>query len=447
MGAFILMGFAFYVGYPIQNRDTSAYMGLGFYLRAVENRPSNYGILLNVFSLRGTSLWIFIFFQCLVVSSTIYLFVDSFLSKLKPLVFIALILFLNFCSSIGWVASTLSPDVTTGLIVLIFCVLVMRKGLLNYQFILLGLLLIILVSCHSSNILLTTCMTFLVSLIYLLFKKKRFFSQKRVLAMWAILLGCWLIIPSTDYFVLGGKFSMDKGGGIFLTGKLIDHGLLTPFLEEHCEEKKYPICHGIDSIPDRSGRFLWGKNRKQPMFGAWGDSNKQFNLILVDFLKEPKYVKELAYHSLYDSWKMLLNCSLSAHTAGNGNVKKMQKFFPNELSQFKRAKLFLERNIKSISRRFSSYFFWALRVSLLTILLTVLIPRIRKNTSTNLWLIISIFLAAVLFNALICGTFSTNVSRYQARINWIIIIPAFMILIETWENRVAIFLPTSKSSS
>jgi hypothetical protein len=74
-GAFILMIFALYNGYPLFSNDSASYIHSGYYLQVAGDRPVFYGLFIRATSL-GISMWGTVLAQCLILSYLCMRFIE-----------------------------------------------------------------------------------------------------------------------------------------------------------------------------------------------------------------------------------------------------------------------------------------------------------------------------------------------------------------------------------
>ena len=81
LGALCFMLDAFYNGFPIVYSDTSTYIASGLEFETPFDRPITYGLFIALFSLHGSSLWLVVFAQAIILAYLIFLLVSLVTGK------------------------------------------------------------------------------------------------------------------------------------------------------------------------------------------------------------------------------------------------------------------------------------------------------------------------------------------------------------------------------
>lgn len=229
LGALILTCIAFYNGFPLVYSDTGTYIHSGVEKIIPFDRPITYGLFLFFFSMK-TSLWFVVIIQNIITSYLIFLLFRKL--ELNKRYFFIGILFLTFCSSIGWYSNQLMPDFFAPIVLLAILLLLYYKfNTWNTFFI--SLILIFGLITHFSHMLMGSFM--IVFYLFLRYIPKvnvtQYITLKRLLIVGGLVFSSWIILPVINYSV-ENKFILSKGSHVFLTAHLNDKGVLYPLLKK-----------------------------------------------------------------------------------------------------------------------------------------------------------------------------------------------------------------------
>ena len=63
-------------------------------------------------------------------------------------------------------------------------------------------------------------------------------------------------------------------------GRLVDAGLLRPWLQEHCPTEHYGLCAYLDGLPTTSRAFLWYPESPLQRQGGWEATRAEYGRIV-----------------------------------------------------------------------------------------------------------------------------------------------------------------------
>jgi len=422
IGALILCVPALLNHFPFIYSDSGTYLGIGFSDGISYVRPLLYGVFLRHVSLKD-SLWLVIFFQALIIVSYIRLFLVHFFPGLPRFYLLGILALLTTCTSVGITTGMLMPDFTTPILFLAPALWLYASKMhwMSRALAFLGLW-FTLANHHSHAYIL---LLILLSFIFL----KIFFARLfRTLAWWrlivlgGILVIGYLTIP-TAHYLKKGKFIASKSRNIFLVSRIHQMGLLTEFLDEHCEETSYSLCKYKDNIP-RS--FLWGPGSPLKKDGGWEANNSAYAPLVSDFFLHSKYFRWFTIKATETSVQQFFTFNtvlLSPFSRNEWPQSVFQRHVPKMIPAFERSlqnrkewsNIWLDQRQSLLV--FGSmlgllwFFFYQKRYSV-------------NSTHQQLGLLLILLLLA---NAIICSSVSMLDARFQSRIIWLI--PFFAITI------------------
>ncbi|MCF8232636.1 MAG: hypothetical protein K9J27_10645 [Bacteroidales bacterium] len=430
IGAVFLCFFLFYNRYPIAYVDTGAYILKAFVGKFTQDRPMFYGWFIQHISLKE-SLYLVSFAQGLLISSLVLLFFKYFMNRGQYTVyFVVFIILISFFTGASFHVSRLMPDAFTPVFLLSMILLLYVRKMKLIEVFYVSILYVYSMVSHNTHMMLNILLIVVIIfyLVVQLIRKKHFIFPVKRLLLVGLLTGFGFLLLSLSALQYNGKFGVDQGGHVFMMNRLLKMGLLEPYLEEYCPEKDYKICQ---YEIDRKG-FLWN-NEKSPVYkqGGWDETKKQYKRIIFDLLTTPKYTRKFIARSVEGVFKQFFSFEIGnrgPYGKDSWPYKNIERFYSDQAHSFLSSKQnngLLETYLERLNT--SQY----ILITLSFIILSVWIFNHKlwnKLSQDNKHLIIFI-LIAVVANAIITGTFTNIRNRFQSRVIWLIVLPAFMIVV------------------
>ncbi|MBS1647491.1 MAG: hypothetical protein JST67_09145 [Bacteroidetes bacterium] len=417
-GALFFMLDAFINGYPIVYSDTSTYLASGFDLETPFDRPITYGLFVRLFSLNGVSLWLVVFAQAFMLSFLVFQVVKILVNNERYLkIGLYTILFLSLFTGVSWTVSQIMPDIFTSMALLCFVVILFGTHDRKTQ-IILYLLFFISVAMHISHLLLF----FLIGATVFFFKTKWFPKKEHSGARMKVLVA--VLLMALSLITMGSALSKSKH--VFFMGAMVEHGILKTYLDETCATQSYRLCRYKDSLPQKAYQFIWDEKSPFYKMGAWKETKKEFNEIILATFMNPKYL----FLHIQESLKATIQ-QLSLFAIGDGNgcftegtllYKRIQKYVPNDAKGYALSK----QNKSQLG--FVSFFNTLFTATLLLSVLVVFYFFAKSRKEYPIWSIGVLFFIAIVFNAWDCGTFANAIDRLGCKMIWLLPFFAFVFL-------------------
>ncbi|MEA2868073.1 MAG: hypothetical protein QOE39_2788, partial [Bradyrhizobium sp.] len=215
-------------------------------------------------------------------------------------------------------------------------------------------------------------------------------------------------------FALSGQFAWTPGGYGVAFGRMLQDGIVTRYLRDHCPEQQLKLCPYRDELPATADEFLWGNS----MFNALGrfqGMNDEMGFIVRRSLAEhPLWQAEAA---LVATAQQLADVATGEGT--NGWIPHtygiIERYLPAQLAPMRAARQqHWDINFAAINRIH-------VPVALASMLAVVAIfaSAIRRRRLDDLPLLAATVSLALLGNAFVCGVISGPHDRYGARMVWI----------------------------
>lgn len=440
---------AFYNGFPFLFPDTEGYVSTGFRNVVGAARVWLYGGFLRHISLLET-VWLVVFAQGIIVSSTIYLAFKYFLkNKYTYNFFIVYVIVIGSTTGLAFHVSMLMPDIFTPVVVLSFALLLFAKDFSIRDQVLTVILFVMGIGMHNSHIIL--CLGLILCIIgtygfkcWRIYYHRLNVSLKKIGFIIALILFSHLSI-CTLHYSLGGDFTTTRGSQIFLFARLCDFGIAQSYLEESCETSQDPICEHI-SMLNKSNTFLWGDKTKSYLnrTGGFSTENEVYYAALnKDILTTPKYLKKYIIKSIEAMFMQFFTYKTrvpeEAYGINNGWVKA---YYPTYEIAAQNSRQSNKRYTSTSMERENAVESFVLGFAILLFLFFLWSKEVSNRQKS-----VAIFmLMALLINAFIAGATSGVYDRYQSRVAWLLTLPAFWYLcakIETFGKMLSISKDTT----
>ena len=217
-GGIILCFMGYYNGYPFVFSDTGTYLESGFLNFVPIDRPIIYGLFARHVSL-SDSLWLIIWAQGCILSLMIYYYFKYFSNCFnKRIPFIIYVFLITFLTGASINVSQLIPDVFTSVSLLALGLLIFANNLSKRDFIIITFFLVLGTAVHNShyyNIALILLFLSGAWVVKKLRNKMIFFSLKRLVYLWAILIFTNLSVCTVHASFGGGFFRLPWGARFF----------------------------------------------------------------------------------------------------------------------------------------------------------------------------------------------------------------------------------------
>lgn len=426
IGAFILMLFPLYNGYPLLNGDTATYIYSGFGLHVPDDRPIFYGLFLRCCSL-GASLWLPVFVQCLILSWLLTRLMRRIMPGMSDTVYAGILLLISIATVLSWNAGLILPDAFTCVLFLAGIQWVVFDNRRTAHILLL-LLLFCVTLMHYSHVLISLFF-FTGLLLFSFFRSGSFIRRKRVISLLVIPVLSWFTISTSNY--LDGKgFVFSPFSHVFLMGKLAENGVLRVYLDRACNDKQYKICAFKDQLPPVAWEFVWSGDGAVAKTGGWQANREEYNAIISDIFRTPRYWPFLAFRSLEATARQIVLINIeeseesSAAQFGNGSnvFYAIQKHFASELGQEQVSR----QNNKTVDVRFFDHVYGIVFILSCLFCLFFLPAAIRKE-AIPIYVVLVLFLVS---NAFVTASFANVLTRLNSRVIWLLPAVNFMFIVK-----------------
>lgn len=239
--------------FPLLEYDTGGYLARWFEGYLVPSRSTTYGLFL----LAGWPLdfWPIVVLQAAAAVWVIGLMLRIYRFDRHPLALPAIAAALALTTALPWLASELLTDIFAGLAVLAFHAVVFNGDRIAKRERLALLVFIAFAgSTHSATyavVLGLALLAFLVSLVFAKLVPRRGVAR----GVAALALGAVMLV-GTNY-ALSGRFAWTPGGYGLTFARMLQDGIVTRYLDDHCPNLQFKLCPYRNTLPRDADDFLW----------------------------------------------------------------------------------------------------------------------------------------------------------------------------------------------
>lgn len=249
----LLLSPAIWNRFPLLEYDTGGYLARWFEGSLVPSRSTTYGLFLAA----GWPLdfWPIVILQAAAAVWIIGLLLRLHGFKTAPSGLIAIVAALAATTALPWLASELLTDIFAGLAVLALHALLFHGDrLARGERVALVLFTGFAVSTHSATYAVLLALALLALPISLLWP--RLVPRSGVARAGAVLaLGAALLVGGNA--VVAGKIAWTPGGYGLAFARMLQDGIVTRYLDDHCPDPKLRLCPYRNALPRDADAFLW----------------------------------------------------------------------------------------------------------------------------------------------------------------------------------------------
>ncbi len=166
---------------------------------------------------------------------------------------------LSILTSLSWIASTLLTDIFTGLSVLALYLVTLRaETLARWERWALIALIAFSAATHTATLAVLLALLFAGVLIAVVRRRVVPFAG---LARGGFALAISIVLLLAANVVVAGRIAWTPGGSAIPFGRMLQAGIVTRYLAEHCPDARLPkLCANRDKLPTDTDFFFWGSD-------------------------------------------------------------------------------------------------------------------------------------------------------------------------------------------
>ena len=407
----MLLGPALWNGYPLLQSDTGGYLARWYEGYLVPSRSTVFGLYLHFGE--GSYFCFNLASQALVTMWILQLTLRAF-GLARPWRLFGTCLALAMTTALPWLASMLLTDIFAGLSVLSLFLLVLHgEEVSGVEKAALFVFIAFSAATHSATmaVLLGLC---LVGWTLRPFLRKRLAIAGLASGTLSIAAGAIMLLSAN--FALSGQLAWTPGGYSIAFGRMLQDGIVTRYLQDHCGQEHLKLCPYRNELPETADSFLWSRESVFNKLGRFAGMSDEMGHIAVHALVE--YPLWQAKAALLAAGEQILKVATGENTDHPSMMHTYGIFRDYLRPQLK---------VMDAARQQRGHLTFGpinlihVPVALLSTVLVfvLLIAALFRCRSDDVTLLMATVCLALLGNAVICGVISGPHDRYGSRLVWI----------------------------
>jgi len=406
--------------FPLLEYDTGGYLARWFEGTLVPSRSTTYGLFLAAAA--PLDFWPAVLLQAAAAVWVIGVLLRTHRFNVYPFGLPAIVAVLAATTALPWLASVLLTDVFAGLALLAFHTLVCHADRVSpRERIALVVFIAFAVSTHSATYAVLLALG-IVALAVSCFNVKLVPRAGLAQGVVAMALGTAMLLAGN--YIVAKKIAWTPGGYGLAFGRMLQDGIVTRYLNDHCPDPTLKLCPYRNELPRDADTFLWGDSvfNRLGRFAGLGDEMRR---VVLGSLRD--YPAMQIRTALVATARQLV-----AVGTGEGIVTTIwhtygiiARYTPAMVPAMRAARQQRgELDFKAINA-IDEPFAWAA----MALLPALIFLGWRSPAFGELATLSATIALAILANAAVCGVISNPHDRYGARIVWI---AAFAVALTAW---------------
>ncbi len=415
----LLLAPAMWNRFPFLQYDTGGYLARWYEGYLVPSRSTVYGL----FAVAGWPLdfWPVVILQAAAAVWMIALVLRAYGFGERRFALLGTIAVLTVTTSLPWIAGILLTDIFAGSAVLALHLLLFAPDkFARYERAALILFIAFATATHSATFAVLVAVTTFAAILHWKYRAVAASALRK--GAGAIALGAAMLLATN--FALSGRLAWTPGGYGIVFARMLQDGIVTRYLDDHCPEQKLKLCPYRHRLPKTADAFLWSNGPFNELGRFDGLGNEMRTIVLHSLIEYPGEQLAAAFSDLAQQLVLV--------ESGEGVVNWIwhtygiiDRYMPS-----------VAPHMRAARQQHGELSFHALNalhvpIALLSILVLPLVILAgllwRGGEFADLGLLAATILVAVVVNAGVCGILSNPHNRYGARIVWIATLAAALV--------------------
>jgi hypothetical protein len=430
----ILLAPALWNGFPLLQYDTGGYIARWYEGTLEVSRSTVYGLFLNALTIPD-------FWPAILVQAALTVWILSLASRLHGLATHAVIIViaaLSVLTALPFIVDVLLTDIFAGLAVLALYMLLRFPDTLGaWERHALFLFIAFSSATHSATLLVLLAMLAM-ALVVALFDRRLVALVQIVHGVAAILLGATMLIAAN--YAVAGRVSWTPGGVGILFGRMLQAGIATRYLDEHCPDTRFKLCDHLGELPASADEFFWGASVFDRLGRFDGLNDEMRTIVLESLIQYPRLQIQAAISATLE--QLLLAATGYGIQADIWHTHGMiETFVPAALPAMRAARQFKGKfNFAAINRIHLPVAWGSL-----VLLVAVIGLGVTRSRFADLGQLAGAIGLALLANAFACGALSNPHDRYGSRMAWLATLVVLFAVLRAWRQQQS--LPSNASTN
>jgi hypothetical protein len=417
----ILLAPALWNGFPLLQYDTGGYLARWYEGHLEESRSTVYGLYL-VLAARP-DFWPAVAVQALLTVWVLWLTLRAH-ALATPLVLLVTTAVLAIATSLSFLVSTLLTDIFAGLSVLALYLVTLRADTLaRWERWALIALIAFSAATHSATLAVLLALLaagFLVALV----RRDLVPFAGLARAAFALIISIALLFAAN--YAVAGRLAWTPGGSAIPFGRMLQAGIVTRYLAEHCPDQRLPkLCAYRDKLPTDSDFFFWGSDLFNEL-GRFEGLGEEMRIVVRESLTAYPGAQLWAAIKATAVQLVRVATGYGVHTEIWHTTWIIETFAPQSAAAMKAAhQQGGELSFTAINRLH-------VPIAWVSMLLLVGVLVAQRRRLADLSALAAVATLAILANAAVCGALSNPNDRYGARMVWL---ATLVVLLIPWMRK------------
>jgi hypothetical protein len=430
---------------PLFYSDSGTYMRFAFDLEPPIDRPIGYSLIIRAITWQA-SMWPVVIFQGAMASWLIMCVLRQLFPSLKRpwrphLIIVGL---LTFVSGLPWYASQVMPDVLAGYLGIMLFLVFFGKRLNRLGLALVWVCMFFFMISHYSFM----AMLIVLLLFLLVLRGTPWGRRVVVFNFWHNWLGGVALVLAGYLFLVSLNDRFERGvvlsptSGLFLAGKLCESGVMYEHLNRTCKEHPHAICDRKDDLTRMGMHYVWDEGAPIREHHDMIDASAFADTLVTEVLSDPRNWGMLVWTTLQATLIQLaqidVGSGLDAYREESAPWYVYRSHLQHELPLY----------MNSLQNRGMLPIHTVNTITTPSLYLALFVTILLWPCRTGRWKAFALLMVGcIVANALCTGALANVYDRLQARVTWLLVLLALLLLARehrTIVSRVRGFLRASE---
>jgi hypothetical protein len=420
-----LMAPALWNGYPLLQYDTGGYIARWYENYLVPSRSTVFGLYLHLGE--DSHFWINIKLQALATLWILQAVLRVF-GIARPAQIVAIAAALSVTTALPWLTSLLLTDIFSGLSVLSLYLLVLHGE--RFATLERGALFLFTAFAAASH---NATLAVLLGLVCVAGFARRWMHhviplKGLVHGGLALVVGAAMLLAANA--MMGGKFAWTPGGYGIAFSRILQDGIVTRYLNDHCATEPLKLCPHRNSLPDNGDKFLWGQSVFNQLGRFDGMNDEMRHIVLRSLLAYPGQHLSSAAAATIQQLTMVATGE-GVHNDLMHTHRIIERYLPQQAVFMQTARQhrgdlsFIDINRIHVPAAYASMLLIAAFVGY----------ALWRRQIDDITLLSATALLAILGNAFVCGVLSGPHDRYGSRLAWLATFSVLIVLVRSYQTK------------
>src|SRR5215469_484017 len=393
--------------FPFIYYDTGAYLFEGLTGRFIPERAAVYSLFLH-FAGAATSLWIIAIIQAALSAILIAQCARAVVPAMRWPVLLLIGAVLVIATSVPWYTGEIEPDCFTALLVVSLYLLAFHTSALRLgRGLSVAAIGALSIAVHPSHFVLAVFLLLTLALL-------RFSPLRPRLIAPGLTCAAGLVLVLAGNYDFTKQVFISRAGGPFVFARMLQDGIVMRLLDETCPQAGYRLCAYKEELPPTADGYLWTPHSPFFALGHFqGTETESERIVRAAIVRYPLLQLGDAFN---DSIAQFVRFGTGEGFEPQEWVLKpvFAQLIPRQLPAYLAAR----QQGGTITFRLIKPIDTALGFLALAGVIALIVWAIRARRISDVSLPVFV-LAALIGNAIICGTLSGPHDRYQSRLIWL----------------------------